>query len=61
MIVRQKGVRCSNSNIFGGAMMAWDTSNDQSIADLPFGHAQIEQTPRIPVYDADVLIYGMEM
>ena len=39
---------------------AWDTSNDPSIYDLPFGHSSITQTEMITVYDAGILIYGLE-
>jgi hypothetical protein len=39
---------------------AWDSNNDHSIADLPFGHGGVSQTMKIPVYDAGDLVYGEE-
>ncbi|MDG2055586.1 MAG: glycoside hydrolase family 9 protein [Phycisphaerales bacterium] len=36
----------------------WDSSNDPSLADLPFGQSAIAKTEMIPVYDAGILIYG---
>lgn len=44
----------------GSPSRAWDTSNDPSIADLPFGHSAITQTEMISVYDAGTLVYGEE-
>ncbi|MCH2132480.1 MAG: glycoside hydrolase family 9 protein [Phycisphaerales bacterium] len=39
---------------------AWDSSNDPSIAGLPFGLSAIVKTEMIPVYDAGEWIYGEE-
>ena len=39
---------------------AWDSSNDPSLATLPYGQASIEKTEMISVYDNGQLIYGEE-
>jgi len=39
---------------------AWDTSNDPSIAGLPFGQSAMIRTEMIAVYDGGVLVYGEE-
>lgn len=36
----------------------WDSSNDPSLTNLPFGQSSIVKTEMIPVYDAGILIYG---
>ena len=38
----------------------WDTTNDPSIAGLPFGQSAIVKTEMIAVYDGGTLVYGEE-
>ncbi|MEE2971615.1 MAG: glycoside hydrolase family 9 protein, partial [Planctomycetota bacterium] len=40
--------------------IAWDPSNDPSLAELPFGQSAVTATPALPVYDQGALVYGDE-